>query len=607
MSSDSEPYGLNEVDDFMKNKEKIRFDNSTLSNKYKNGRREEHDEDEDYSDEEVMEIDEESSASENEEQEAASDEDESDDESEKLDGAAVYKKLFGKKLRAVDDIEEMDEDDTNWGSTKSNYYGADNVSGDEDDAKAMEEEAKKQQQQHMESLNMMDFMDLDDDEEQNNWDRNAKEYDNKAFEGGEELTQIKKQDFQSLASFTESEKQEFLKTKFPEFIPLFKEYRSLNEKLEVLDDKLNVLKDFENQELFTVLNIKKTAILSNLASINLYFMILLQNLQEPDNEEFKNMKYHPIMEKILLTKEIIRQTDLLPEIQASNDEHSVNEDEEVEEMDENFLADAALDEEEEEEEEQDKISGEVESEIESSVSESDTGVELKSRIQDFKKNDNKGDFVESEINDLDREEKAQKKKSLRFYTAKIDRSDRHNADKLIGGDDDIPYKERMFERKQRLIEEAKKRGMEQADSFSALNDAEDANVNEVNEINNYNSEEIEDFYKSINKNKNDKKQNRMQAHLLAKQATTEGKLEELKEVLDEDGKRAINYQILKNKGLTPHRNKDNRNSRVKKRKKYEKAQKKLRSIRQVYKGPHNGRYEGEKSGIRKDITKSVKL
>ena len=38
---------------------------------------------------------------------------------------------------------------------------------------------------------------------------------------------------------------------------------------------------------------------------------------------------------------------------------------------------------------------------------------------------------------------------------------------------------------------------------------------------------------------------------------------ELQEAVGQDGKRAINYQILKNKGLTPHRKKEYRNSRVK--------------------------------------------
>ncbi|CAI8497336.1 unnamed protein product [Hanseniaspora opuntiae] len=204
MSSDSEPYGLNEVDEFHKNKAKITFDNSTLSKNYKNTRQRydvNSDEDLAYSDEDVMNINEDDSEDESEQQDDAQDDSE-DDEQNPLDGATVYKKLFGKKLRSVEDVGDMDGDDeNNWGSSKSNYYGADDVSDNEDDAKAMEEEAKKQQISHMESLNMMDFMDLDDETEQKEWSNAAKEYDNKAFEMDSGIVQIEKQSTDSIASF----------------------------------------------------------------------------------------------------------------------------------------------------------------------------------------------------------------------------------------------------------------------------------------------------------------------------------------------------------------------------------------------------------------------
>ncbi|CAI8496308.1 unnamed protein product [Hanseniaspora opuntiae] len=603
MSSDSEPYGLNEVDEFHKNKAKITFDNSTLSKNYKNTRQRydvNSDEDLAYSDEDVMNINEDDSEDESEQQDDAQDDSE-DDEQNPLDGATVYKKLFGKKLRSVEDVGDMDEDDeNNWGSSKSNYYGADDVSDNEDDAKAMEEEAKKQQISHMESLNMMDFMDLDDETEQKEWSNAAKEYDNKAFEMDSGIVQIEKQSTDSIASFSEKEKLDFLKSRFPEFTPLYKEYKSINEKLENVKSILLETDADSNQELFTVMNMKKSAYLSNLASMNLYFFVLLKNLQDPDNEDFKNMKYHPVMEKILLTKEIVRQADSLPETYESTTVDDVDDEEEIIELDEDILADVV--------EEDEQSMDESGSEEENSASEEESEIELESRVIASKGKKDQGDFIEDEINDVDLAEKNQKKKSLRFYTAKIDKSDRQASDKLVGGDDDIPYKERMFERKQRLLEEARQRGLQKQDDFAKqMEEDEDVDMDKIDEINNYDSKEIEDFYNAVSKSKSDKKQNRQESHKLAKQAATEGKLEELAETLDEDGKRAINYQILKNKGLTPHRHKDNRNSRVKKRKKYEKAQKKLRSMKQVYKGPHNGRYEGEKSGIRKDISKSTKL
>ena len=75
-----------------------------------------------------------------------------------------------------------------------------------------------------------------------------------------------------------------------------------------------------------------------------------------------------------------------------------------------------------------------------------------------------------------------------------------------------------------------------------------------------------------------------------------------------NGKRQITYQIQKNKGLTPHRKKEVRNPRVKKRMKFEERQKKLRSVKATYKGGEGpGGYQGELSGIKTGLVKSVKL
>lgn len=75
-----------------------------------------------------------------------------------------------------------------------------------------------------------------------------------------------------------------------------------------------------------------------------------------------------------------------------------------------------------------------------------------------------------------------------------------------------------------------------------------------------------------------------------------------------DGKRQITYQIEKNKGLMPTRKKEARNPRVKKRRQFEQKQKKLRSVKAVYKGGEGpGGYQGELSGIKTSLVKSIKL
>ena len=72
------------------------------------------------------------------------------------------------------------------------------------------------------------------------------------------------------------------------------------------------------------------------------------------------------------------------------------------------------------------------------------------------------------------------------------------------------------------------------------------------------------------------------------------------------GKRAIGYDIAKNKGLTPKRNKMYRNPRVRNRIKSRKAQIKHKSIVPKVR-PQEKRYAGEATGIRMGVVRAVKI
>jgi U3 small nucleolar RNA-associated protein 3 len=73
-------------------------------------------------------------------------------------------------------------------------------------------------------------------------------------------------------------------------------------------------------------------------------------------------------------------------------------------------------------------------------------------------------------------------------------------------------------------------------------------------------------------------------------------------------KRAASYEIIKNRGLTPHRKKENRNPRVKKREKYEKALiARKGQVREVKQGSTSGGYGGETTGIKSQVARSRKL
>lgn len=78
------------------------------------------------------------------------------------------------------------------------------------------------------------------------------------------------------------------------------------------------------------------------------------------------------------------------------------------------------------------------------------------------------------------------------------------------------------------------------------------------------------------------------------------------EEFEDDGRRGITYQIMKNKGLTPHRKKELKNPRVKHRNKYRKAlirrKGAVRTVRKEIK-----RYDGEKFGIKAGVKKGIKI
>eukprot|EP01038_Epipyxis_sp_PR26KG_P005893 gene5893-8131_t len=76
---------------------------------------------------------------------------------------------------------------------------------------------------------------------------------------------------------------------------------------------------------------------------------------------------------------------------------------------------------------------------------------------------------------------------------------------------------------------------------------------------------------------------------------------------DNDNKRGVTYEIIKNKGLTPHRKKENRNPRVAKREKFRKAEiAQGGQIRRVITGVA-GAYGGETTGIKNDLSRSRKI
>lgn len=89
--------------------------------------------------------------------------------------------------------------------------------------------------------------------------------------------------------------------------------------------------------------------------------------------------------------------------------------------------------------------------------------------------------------------------------------------------------------------------------------------------------------------------------------TAEARYGGMEEKVHEGDKRAISYEIMKNRGLTAHKSKANRNPRVKKREAYDKAVKARKGqVRDVIKGVEDN-YGGELSGIKANLSRSRKV
>jgi U3 small nucleolar RNA-associated protein 3 len=498
-----------------------------------------------------------------------------EDEDEEVD----YEELYGNK--------EMEhEEEEGWGKTKADYYGADEAE-DEEAAKQEEEEALRLQRAHLAELGQEDYFEEDDVEE---WKKAAKQVDEASLDVVRE--ELPDQDPTLLNA---TERLNLLKTWYPEALPLAGELQKYAPTLAALKEESSI-----------VGNVKFAALSSYLGTISAYFALFVATVSQGK----VSLKDHDVMKGILKAKELWREAE---ELEAGDEELEELDEEDYEEGDElegkamliDELSDVSDSEGSDDELEGPLVDAKKRKRETVKDSDDEFNVELPKVVRPVKKTKSKtSDYGEVDFDEVDLADKQARKRSLRFYTSKIDQQSQKTND-MYSGDVDLPYKERHFERQQRLMEEARKRG-QKSHGYDPTEDFESdgddrAAVKEINDG------FADDYYSAVQAAANRKKDDRKVSHKLAVQAAREGKLEELRaDSMGDNEKRAINYQILKNKGLTPKRNKDNRNARVKKRKRYEKAKKKLPSVKQVYRAPTSS-YGGESTGIKKNLTRSVRF
>lgn len=479
---------------------------------------------------------------------------------------------FGQETFYDDKADKIQHNEGGWGPSKASYYGGeDDVGADSEASVEEEEEALRLQRKHYERMAEEDFVDEDDME---SWtkDASSKEL---PQEEGERLPE------QDPAAMTVEERNTYLETSNPEVALLTSELELGKRELESLEEEDSALGYVE---------LKKVALRCYLGMLYTYFAIFTSE----SISRKENIKEHPVMEGILKARELWNAAKQLHEPEGSGS-RGLETDERLS-MPSPPSSEAPSDAEVWAESEPESESGE--SSQETQEAQDDSEDEFSVKVPQPKSNTISvhNDFDET-ADTIEQQARQKNKQSLRFYTSQVGKRSRDvSRNEKFAGDIDIPYREREFERRRRLLEEARQRGQKERDSID-----DESNDDDTNDRNHENS-----LYSEVQRNRSEASRRKQQRHLEAVEAAKQGRINEYLAQHPNVDKRAIDYQIRKNKGLTPKRKKENRNARVKKRVRYSQAQKKLGGVKPRVR-ESAGPYGGELTGIRKNLTHSRKF
>ncbi|KAK8066085.1 Sas10 C-terminal domain-containing protein [Apiospora hydei] len=528
---------------------------------------------------------------------------ETDEETAELARLAKRMAKKGKKSKAAEAKEEEDEDMEGWGTSKKDYYGADQIDA-ETEALEEEAEAKRLQKKKRAKMTESDFIESEwltakDDEDQ---------------EDKDVVTEVLG-DMEIPEDMSEHDRLRLLQSRYPELEPLAEELLALQPQLDQLR------KDAEGQTGRSLPVIKYRVCGSYVATLGMYFALLTSPVRDSDGSSSKpldptELRDHEVMTFLLETREAWNNVKDLKPSKSASAIASIPSPPEEDAMVVDDAADVAVKPAKKEKKKSKKEKREAK-EIEDSLADLDALITTKTKkpkkVKAAEKvaandEDDRSDFGDEEaLDEADAQEKAKRKKSLRFYTSQIVQKAQNRADRsrLAGGDDDVPIKERLRDRQARLNAEAIKRGTKSSKLGTNLGEGSDDEEKEV--ADSMRKDQDEEYYDMIAaKGSQNKAEKAARKEALANAGRADQVVE--KEEIGEDGRRIITYQIEKNKGLTPHRKKDVRNPRLKKRLKYAKAQKKLKSMKATYSGGEaRGGYGGEATGIKGNLIKSTKL
>lgn len=550
---------------------------------------------------------------------------------------------------------EDDEDVGGWGSSKQDYYNADVI---ETEADALEEEAeaRRLQQKQLQGLTEEDF-----GFDEVDWVEAGKGDTDGDGEGGQgKVVQEVLPDLEITDAMSSEERLKIMQVRYPEFEPLGKEFvqleamhkdlRSAAEAAVVVHQRLQAKVGSSNlasaPENAPVAVIKSNALGSYLGALCIYFALLTSKAGEANGKitamspvELRN---HTVMETLIQCREL---WDKAKDIPTPDLSHLIN-------QNASLLAENTKEESkpgntdhtavrdanngiQQEKRRKPRITKAQKAALAADAEEKAHRVEriqkteqdllsLSALTKPLKRSglsrprhhsrsgspsSNSSFGEQTTLTAKEALEKATNKRSLRFYTSQIAQKSqkRGAAGRQAGGDDDIPHRERLRDRQERLNAAAEKRGSKKANGNDTLGgDSDDEDHQTAADLRAHNDED-EDYYDLITTKSAHKKAHKKALAAAQNTPTAPSSINNNNDN-EQPGKRAITYAISKNKGLAPRRKKEVRNPRVKKRIKYEEKKKKLGSTRAVFKGGEGrGGYGGELTGIKKNLVRGVKL
>lgn len=549
-----------------------------------------------------------------------------------------------------DEDEDMEEQKTVWGGRKSKYYDADNrdfeiQSSDDESLAEEEEEVIRLQKEKAKTFSLEDFgLEDESDRELTLEEISAKGIDAKTAarnEASDDMDATYQEIAKDVNALTREEQMDVLSSSAPELIGLLSE---LNEAVDQLESKVNpVLNKFQNGEIsvgggLQYLELKQGILLSYCQAIAFYLLL---------KSEGQAVRDHPVIARLVEIKNFLDKVKQLDENLPSELEDIINiyhrpetdgklNKENVPVLAEFFTKDQGS---------SHHSSDSQEVGLPNAKTRSENVDKLKEKGKKEGKHKQVGDQMSVQSMEMLKvrallEEKLKQKdftliepkqygarKHLEPINRKLEAYDDFNDDtdalaakrkgqinsvraadltrlvsaklkpKVISGDDDLPTREDIGERRRRYeLQMLARAGVESKNSTSVLENYSDGDDGVLKGNGEVDSED--ELYKQV-------KQQRAaelaaKAEIYSRTKATPSSPETV------NGKRKISYQMEKNRGLTRKRKKLTKNPRKKYKLKFQDAENRRKGqVREVKKPTHL--YGGEATGINAGISRSIRF